>query len=327
VEIDRVTAETRIDRYVTMHDCGTILHPAMVDGQIRGGFGQGLGAALYEEFSYASDGSFLSGTFADYLVPTATEIPEPVIIHMETASPFTPLGAKGVGEGNCMSTPVCIANAVADALGEKNIMLPLVPAKLAAFIHGEEAARPKGSRAQPIAAKSGERSLHGEGRASVHAPPAAVWTMLLDPKTLEAVIPGCHGVEKISDTHFRADVTIGIGPVKGRYRAEVKLSDLDPPQAVTLGGSAEGGLGFGSGEGRITLIPDEHGGTILDYKYDAAIGGKVASIGGRLLDGAARVIIGQFFAALARHAGGDATSPGGLFARLRAKLGKLSGRR
>ena len=134
--------------------------------------------------------------------------------------------------------------------------------------------------------------------------------MLLDPATLQAVIPGCHGVEKISDTHFRAQVTIGIGPVKGRYRAEVTLSDLDAPSAVTLGGSAEGGLGFGSGEGRITLTP-ENGGTLVRYEYDAAIGGKVASIGGRLLDGAARVIIGQFFSALARHAGGTAAADTG----------------
>jgi 2-furoyl-CoA dehydrogenase large subunit len=320
VEIDRITGETRIDRYVTMHDCGTILHPGMVDGQIRGGFGQGLGAALYEEFAYAPDGSFLSGTFADYLVPTATEIPDPVIIHMETPSPFTPLGAKGVGEGNCMSTPVCIANAVADALGETDIELPLVPAKLAAFIHGEEIAAPKG--APPPAVKSGERTLRGEGRTHVNAPPAAVWEMLLDPNTLQAVIPGCHSVEKISDTHFRADVTIGIGPVKGRYHAEVRLSDLDPPHAVTLGGSAEGGLGFGSGEGRITLTPDQNSGTTLDYEYTAAIGGKVASIGGRLLDGAARVIIGQFLAALARHAGGGRTSTAGL----RSKLRRLFGR-
>ena len=130
--------------------------------------------------------------------------------------------------------------------------------------------------------------------------------MLLDPATLQAVIPGCHNVEKISDTHFRAEVTIGIGPVKGRYRADVKLSDLDPPHAVTLGGSAEGALGFGGGEGRITLIPTENGGTAIRYVYEAAIGGKVASIGGRLLDGAARVIIGQFFTALARQAGGGA---------------------
>jgi 2-furoyl-CoA dehydrogenase large subunit len=322
VEVDRVTGATRIDRYVTMHDCGKILHPAMVDGQIRGGFGQGLGAALFEEFAYAPDGSFLSGTFADYLVPTATEIPEPVIIHMETPSPFTPLGAKGVGEGNCMSTPVCIANAVADALGEKNIVLPLLPARLAALIHGEEVAAPEGVRPQASVAKSGKRGLRGEGRASLTAPPAAVWTMLLDPNTLQAVIPGCHRVEKISDTQFRAEVTIGIGPVKGRYRAEISLSDLDPPHAVTLGGSAEGSLGFGSGEGRITLAPDRNGGTTLHYEYDAAIGGKVASIGGRLLDGAARAIIGQFFAALARHAGGGGQSRGGFFSKLRGLFGR-----
>jgi 2-furoyl-CoA dehydrogenase large subunit len=147
--------------------------------------------------------------------------------------------------------------------------------------------------------------------------------MLLDPETLQAVIPGCHNVEKISDTRFRADVTIGIGPVKGRYRAEVKLSDLDPPHAVTLGGSAEGALGFGGGEGRITLVPTGNGGTAIRYVYEAAIGGKIASIGGRLLDGAARVIIGQFFAALARRAGGTAAAPSSpsLLARLRRWFG------
>jgi 2-furoyl-CoA dehydrogenase large subunit len=140
VEIDRVTGAVRIDKYVTMHDCGRILHPAMVAGQIAGGFAQGLGAALYEEFAYADDGAFLTGTFADYLLPTTTEVPTPVILHMETPSPFTPLGAKGVGEGNCMSTPVCLANAVADALGLAAIDLPMTPAKLALHLHTPEAA-------------------------------------------------------------------------------------------------------------------------------------------------------------------------------------------
>ncbi len=324
VEIDRVTGEVRIDRYVTTHDCGTILHPGMVDGQIRGGFGQGFGAALLEEFSYGPDGSFLTGTFADYLVPTSTEIPEPVIVHMETPSPFTPLGAKGVGEGNCMSTPVCIANAVADALGQKNIVLPLVPARVRELIAGDEPTAPAGVATPPRAKSAGGRGLLGEGSADVGVPPQVVWDMLLDPNTLQAVIPGCHGVEKISDTHFRAVVTLGIGPVKGKYQAEVRLSDLDAPRAVTLSGVAEGGLGYGAGEGRITLTPRADGGTTVAYKYDAEIGGKVASIGGRLLDGAARVIIGQFFSALARHAGGKgATSDAGtgLWARLRRLFG------
>ncbi|WP_048859530.1 xanthine dehydrogenase family protein molybdopterin-binding subunit, partial [Acidisphaera rubrifaciens] len=127
VEVDRASGRVRIDRYVTMHDAGTLLHPAMAEGQIRGGFAQAVGAALYEELRYAPDGSFLAGTFADYLLPTATEVPPLDILHIETPSPFTPLGAKGLGEGNCMSTPVCLANAVADALGVAALDLPLLP--------------------------------------------------------------------------------------------------------------------------------------------------------------------------------------------------------
>jgi 2-furoyl-CoA dehydrogenase large subunit len=140
VEVDRVTGAVRVDKYVTMHDCGRILHPGMVAGQITGGFAQGIGAALYEEFAYSPDGAFLAGTFADYLLPTTTEVPAPTILHVETPSPFTPLGAKGVGEGNCMSTPVCLANAVADALGIAAIDLPMTPAKLAVHIHPTERA-------------------------------------------------------------------------------------------------------------------------------------------------------------------------------------------
>ena len=100
----------------------------------------------------------------------------------------------------------------------------------------------------------------------------------------------------------------------------MKLSYLEPPHAVTLSGTADGALGHGTGKGRITLTPGAAGGTTLTYSYDAEIGGKVASIGGRLLDGATRVIIGQFFTALARHAGGGAAAPG-LLARLRGLFG------
>jgi len=138
VEIDRDTGAVCIDKYVTMHDAGRMLNPLLIDGQVRGGFAQGVGAALYEEFAYADDGSFLSGTFADYLVPTASEVPEPLILHRETPSPFTPLGAKGVGEGNNMSTPVCLANAVADALGTSDIVLPLTKSRVAALLQGRE---------------------------------------------------------------------------------------------------------------------------------------------------------------------------------------------
>lgn len=323
VEIDRVTLQPRIDHYVTMHDCGTILHPAMVDGQVRGGYAQAIGAALYEEYAYAPDGSFLSGTFADYLLPTVAEVPEPLILHMQTPSPFTPLGSKGVGEGNCMSTPVCIANAVADALGVADIELPLLPARLAEAVRGAEMAAPSGTKAPET--RHGDRRLSGEGSAKVAASPQQVWAMLLDPTTLAAVIPGCHSVKKLSHTDFTAIVTIGIGPVKGRYRARIVLSDLDKPAGVTLAGNVDGALGFGSGKGRITLAPETDGVTAVHYRYDAEIGGKIASIGGRLLDGAARLIIGQVFAGLARQAGGDTPAKGGVIASALSKLRSLFG--
>jgi 2-furoyl-CoA dehydrogenase large subunit len=105
VEIDPSTFEVRIDRYVTMHDAGKLLNPRIADGQVHGAFVQGVSAALYEEFVYDANGNFLSGSFADYLVPTAGEISRLEILHQETPSPFTPLGAKGLAEGNCMSTP------------------------------------------------------------------------------------------------------------------------------------------------------------------------------------------------------------------------------
>jgi 2-furoyl-CoA dehydrogenase large subunit len=134
VEIDPLTYQVRVDRYVSMHDAGRIMNPMIATGQIRGAFAQGVAAALYEEFTYNEEGAFLSGTFADYLVPTVSEIPALEILHYESPSPLTPLGAKGLAEGNCMSTPVCIANAIADALGSADVPLPATPRRIHAMM-------------------------------------------------------------------------------------------------------------------------------------------------------------------------------------------------
>jgi 2-furoyl-CoA dehydrogenase large subunit len=111
---------------------------------MRGAFVQGIAAALFEEFVYDDSGQFLTGTFADYLVPTAAEVPKVEMLHQETPSPLTPLGAKGLAEGNCMSVPACIANAIADALGVKDVQLPATPRRIHAMMAGPEAARPQG---------------------------------------------------------------------------------------------------------------------------------------------------------------------------------------
>ena len=321
VEVDEVTARVRIDKYVTMHDAGRRLNPALVDGQIRGAFAHAVGAALYEELAYGEDGSFLAGTFADYLVPTACEIPEPLILHHDSATDATPLGAKGVAEGNCMSTPVCLANAVADALSIDDISLPMTPARLAAHLHGAERPPSAAHQEVPKRALAGKgRGLTGSGVSLVPAAPEQVWRMLLDPDTLAAIIPGCESIERVGENAFRAVAVIRIGPIKGRFRAEIQMSELEAPTALTLSGSATGPLGSGAGSGRVYLV-EEDGGTRVSYEYSAEIGGKVAAVGGRMIDGAARILISEFFKRFTELAGGAVREKVSLWRRITRLFG------
>jgi len=133
VEVDPQTAAIRILRYVTVHDAGTIINPMIAEGQIYGGALHGLGGALYEELQYDEDGQCLTGSFMDYLVPTASEAPTIEIAHVVSPSPLTPLGSKGLGESSSMTVPAVIANAVSDALSPLGIRineLPMTPSKL-----------------------------------------------------------------------------------------------------------------------------------------------------------------------------------------------------
>ena len=326
VEVDRITGRVTLDRYVTLHDAGRLINPDLVDGQVRGAFAQGLGAALMEEFAYGDDGSFQSGTFADYLVPTAVEVPEPVILHRDTPSPFTPLGAKGVGEGNNMSTPVCIANAVADALGIADIELPLTPAKVRTLIGIEEPPRPQGvGEDQTAPAAGGGSRLTASDSVTLPGSPQAVFDTLLDPETLQAIIPGCHALELTGENAYRADVTVGVGMIRARFDARVALSDLDPPHGLRLSGAGTSAMGSAEGSARIRLTEIEDGQTRLDYDYDATVGGKVASVGGRMLQSASRMIIGQIFARLAQRMGGAAPRLS-LWQRLKTLFGRLGDR-
>src|SRR5881296_3799857 len=133
VEVDPETAAIKILRYATVHDAGTIINPMIAEGQIYGGALHGLGGALYEELAYDEHGQFLTGTFMDYLVPTASEAPQIDIAHIVSPSPLTPLGSKGLGESSSMTVPAVIANAVSDALaplGVRITELPMSPARL-----------------------------------------------------------------------------------------------------------------------------------------------------------------------------------------------------
>ena len=143
VEIDPETYQIRVERFAVAEDCGKLVNPLIVDGQVHGGVAQGIGAALYEEVVYDEQGQINTASLADYLVPSACEIPSMQVAHLESASPTTLGGFRGMGEGGTIGAPAAVANAVADALSPLGIEvneLPITPERLFRLI---EAARAK----------------------------------------------------------------------------------------------------------------------------------------------------------------------------------------
>jgi len=133
VEIDPETFCIRVDRFVVAEDCGRLVNPMIVEGQVHGGVAQGIGAALYEEVIYDERGQIKTASLADYLVPSACEIPSMRVVHLESESPTTLGGFRGMGEGGTIGSPAAIANAVADALSPLGIEiteLPITPERL-----------------------------------------------------------------------------------------------------------------------------------------------------------------------------------------------------
>jgi uncharacterized protein len=133
------------------------------------------------------------------------------------------------------------------------------------------------------------------GEYQIPAAQAVVWEKLNDPAVLKACIPGCEELDKTSDTDFQAVATIKIGPVKARFKGKVTLSDLDPPNGYKISGQGEGGVaGFAKGGATVKLAPKD-GGTLLSYAVEAQIGGKLAQLGQRLINGAAKKVADDFF--------------------------------
>jgi uncharacterized protein len=123
----------------------------------------------------------------------------------------------------------------------------------------------------------------------------AVWTKLNDPEVLKGCIPGCEQLDKTSDTEFQAVASIKVGPVKARWKGKVRLSDLDPPNSYRISGEGEGGVaGFAKGGAKVALA-DKDGGTLLSYNVEAQIGGKLAQLGQRLINSAAKKTADDFF--------------------------------
>src|SRR2546429_2302669 len=135
VELDPETFDLKILKYVVVHDCGTVINPMILAGQIHGGVAQGIGSAFYEKLSFDDQGQLLNASLADYLLPTALEVPRMELAHTVTKSPLNPLGIKGAGEAGAIPVGPLFAQAIEDALGllDKKVELneiPLSPGRL-----------------------------------------------------------------------------------------------------------------------------------------------------------------------------------------------------
>jgi len=136
-------------------------------------------------------------------------------------------------------------------------------------------------------------TMNGEYQLAV--PRETVWAKLNDTEVLKACIPGCEQFDKLSDTEFQAVSTTKIGPVKAKFKGKVTLSDLDPPNGYKISGQGDGGVaGFAKGGATVKLEPKE-GGTLLSYTVEAQIGGKLAQLGQRLINGATKKMADEFF--------------------------------
>jgi carbon monoxide dehydrogenase subunit G len=144
------------------------------------------------------------------------------------------------------------------------------------------------------------------GEYTIAASRQDVWDALNDPEVLKLCIPGCEEMEKLSDTQFTAKVTMKVGAVKARLKGNVELSDIDAPNSYAISGQGQGGVaGFAKGGARVSLSDGEGGATILHYEANAELGGKLAAVGSRVIQGISKKMADEFFGKFSRHLSGE----------------------
>ena len=239
VEVDPETAMVEIKRYLVVHDCGTIINPMLVEGQIHGGVAQGIGNAFYEQLVYDEQGQLLNASFMDYLIPTAAEIPPIETAHRETPSPYNPIGLKGVGEAGCIPTGALFAQAVEDALcgiGSGN--------------HGNAVESKQAVRAP----RTCGRAMILSGTYSFEGPRSKVWELLQDPSVLAKALPGTESLTLVSEDRYEGVMKVSVGPVNAaEFAVSVELKDKVPPEKFAMHIDGKGSVGFTRGTATVEL--------------------------------------------------------------------------
>ena len=221
VETDPQTAEITILKYAVVHDCGHLINPMIVEGQIHGGVAQGVGGALYERMAYDESGQLLNASFMDFLMPYVTEVPTSIEIdHLETPSPLNPLGIKGAGEAGVIPSAAVFAAAISDAEGFPITAMPISPSELFAL---------RLSHAR-------RRLMRIAGENTLHAPVSRAWDALLDPAVLVRDDPGLRAAGRDGRERLRHDRHRRRRRDQGHVRRYVRA--LRPVRAVVAGDEA-----------------------------------------------------------------------------------------
>ena len=287
VETDPDTAEVRILKYAVVHDCGNLINPMIVEGQIHGGVAQGVAGALYERMAYDESGQLLNASFMDFLMPYVTEVPSSIEIdHLETPSPLNPLGIKGAGEAGVIPSAAVFASAIEDAEG--------IPHHRDADL----AVRPV--RAAPGSCPGGTMKIAGTN--TIPFPVDQVWDALLDPAVLVRTIPGCERMESKGDHAYDMTVTAGVAAIRGTYSGTCVLSDLDAHSSLVM--RLQGAGAPGTVDATVNVRFEEvDAGTEVAWDADAVVGGMVGGVGQRMLSSVSKRMAGELFDGVGRGAG------------------------
>lgn len=287
VAVDPATAQVQVLDYFCIEDIGRAINPDIVHGQTLGAAVQGLGGTLLDEFVYDDSGQLVTGTLADYLLPTSTDFP---VVRGETLewspSPSNPLGVKGAGEGGIIGTGAAVANAVSSALMSQGVSitaLPISMRNLAAALRVAQYGR-KGD------------AMKIQGDYSLQAPRDRVWQALMDPEVLKASIPGCQTIVGVAPNVYEIVVKSMVGPVGVRMTSTLQIEDIVDQVGYRLVIKGDAGpAGFAQGNVRVRLSDSGPGQTRLDYEAAGEIGGKLAQVGTRLVEGVVAKMTARFF--------------------------------
>ena len=250
VEVDPETATVEIKRYLVVHDCGTIINPMLVEGQIHGGVAHGIGNAFYEQLIYDEQGQLLNASFMDYLLPTATDVPPIETAHRETPSPVQPGRYERRGRGGLHSDRRGVRPGCRGCAGR--------------IRRGDY--RDSVESQQTVRADRGGQKMILSGTFTFEGPRKRVWEILQDPDVLAKALPGTKTLTKVGDDHYQGVMKVSVGPVSAaEFAISVELKDKVAPETFAMVIDGKGAVGFTKGTATIVLEEQPGPVTVMTY--------------------------------------------------------------